>query len=115
MECGGGNCTGVRDKLMRVVIVHNSAAGENRYDRDSLVRLITRGGHETTYFASKNAAWKGAIDDRAEVVVVAGGDGTVAEVATSIVGRGVPIAVLPLGTANNISRALGQAKFTFED
>ena len=69
----------------------------------------------TSGFSSKDAAWKGAVDGFAEVVAVAGGDGTVEEVATAIAGRHLPIAVLPLGTANNISRALGQANFPFED
>jgi diacylglycerol kinase (ATP) len=103
------------DKLMRVVIVHNSGAGENQYDCDSLVRLIRRAGHEVAYFSSKDAAWKGAVDGFAEVVAVAGGDGTVEQVATAIAERHLPIAVLPLGTANNISRALGQANVAFED
>jgi diacylglycerol kinase (ATP) len=100
---------------MRVVIVHNSGAGENQYDRDSLVRLIRKAGHEAAYFPLKDAAWKGAVDGFAELVAAAGGDGTVEEVARAIAGRHLPIAVLPLGTANNISRALGQANFSFVD
>lgn len=100
---------------MRVLIIHNSRAGENQYDRDSLVRLIRRAGHEAAYFSLKDAAWKGAVDGFAEVVAAAGGDGTVEEVASAIAGRQLPIAVLPLGTANNISRALGQANLPFED
>jgi diacylglycerol kinase (ATP) len=48
-------------------------------------------------------------------LAAAGGDGTVEEVARAIAGRQLPIAVLPLGTANNISRALGQANVPFED
>ena len=100
---------------MRVVIVHNSRAGENQYDRDSLVRLIRRAGHEAAYFSLKDAAWKGAVYGLAELVAAAGGDGTVEEVARAIAGRHLPIAVLPLGTANNISRALGQANFPFEE
>jgi diacylglycerol kinase (ATP) len=100
---------------MRVVIVHNSRAGENPDDRDSLVRMIRRAGHEAAYFSLTDAAWKGAVDGLAEVVVAAGGDGTVEEVARAIAGRQLPIAVLPLGTANNISRALGQANIALED
>jgi diacylglycerol kinase family enzyme len=62
-----------------------------------------------------DAAWKGALDNFAEAVAAAGGDGTVGDVARAVAGRGLPIAVLPLGTANNISTALGQANFTIED
>jgi len=48
-------------------------------------------------------------------VVVAGGDGTVGKVARSLVGSRIPIAVLPMGTANNIARTLGLTGTTFQD
>jgi diacylglycerol kinase family enzyme len=40
-------------------------------------------------------------------VLAAGGDGTTAKVAYGLVDSGVPLSVLPLGTANNLARALG--------
>ena len=43
----------------------------------------------------------------AECVVVAGGDGTVARAGRVLAGGPVPMAILPLGTANNIARSLG--------
>lgn len=46
-------------------------------------------------------------DPPAELAVVAGGDGTVADALRALAGRGVPLAVLPLGTANNIAFTLG--------
>ena len=55
------------------------------------------------------------LDKRAGLVVVAGGDGTVARVARRMVGRGVPVAILPAGTANNIARSLGLLKQPFEE
>lgn len=39
-------------------------------------------------------------------MVVAGGDGTVAAAAGMIAGSSTPLAILPLGTANNIARSL---------
>ena len=48
-----------------------------------------------------------ALDDPGDLVVVAGGDGTVRAVASHLAGRGVPLTVLPMGTANNIGAALG--------
>jgi diacylglycerol kinase (ATP) len=43
----------------------------------------------------------------ADVVVVAGGDGTVARVAKQLAGTTIPMAILPMGTANNVARSLG--------
>jgi YegS/Rv2252/BmrU family lipid kinase len=40
-------------------------------------------------------------------VVVAGGDGTLNAAVQGLVGTGLPLAVLPLGTANNLARTLG--------
>ncbi len=40
-------------------------------------------------------------------VVVAGGDGSLNAAVQALVGTGLPLAVLPLGTANNLARTLG--------
>src|SRR5579872_4917753 len=40
-------------------------------------------------------------------VVAAGGDGTIGAVATQIAGSGLPLGILPLGTSNDVARALG--------
>jgi len=40
-------------------------------------------------------------------VAVAGGDGSVKVVAVALAGRKVPMAILPMGTANNIAKSLG--------
>ena len=40
-------------------------------------------------------------------VIAAGGDGTLNTVLQGLVGTGLPLAVLPLGTANNLARTLG--------
>ena len=48
-------------------------------------------------------------------MAVAGGDGTVGKVARSLVGSRIPIAVLPMGTANNVARTLGLTGTTFQD
>ena len=67
------------------------------------------------YQSSKDEGWEQALQDAGDVVAVAGGDGTVSRVAKRLVGRGIPLAPLPMGTANNISRTLGLAGLPIEE
>ena len=100
---------------MRVTLIHNPGAGKQEYDAKALRKLLRRAGHKPRYQSSKEKGWDRVLDKRADLVAVAGGDGTVASVARRMVGRGIPVAVLPMGTANNIARSLGLLKKSFED
>ena len=53
------------------------------------------------------ALTRDAVQDGADVVAAYGGDGTVSGVAEGLLGTGVPLAVLPGGTANVLSAELG--------
>src|SRR5688500_4560093 len=92
---------------MRVTVLHNPSAGDDTFDRKTLRKLLTAAGHTATYRSTKRKGWEKALDDPGDLAVVAGGDGTVAKVARRLAGRGVPMALLPSGTANNIARSLG--------
>ncbi|HET7595901.1 MAG TPA: diacylglycerol kinase family protein [Burkholderiales bacterium] len=93
---------------MRVVLVHNPGAGDaSAPDGKALKKLIRDAGHDVEYCSARGRKWLAAAKARGDVVAVAGGDGTVTRVACHLIGRGVPLAVLPLGTANNVSKSLG--------
>ena len=49
------------------------------------------------------------LGDALDLVAVSGGDGTLGEAAEALLGRGVPIAVLPAGTTNVVAREYGVA------
>lgn len=48
-----------------------------------------------------------AVGERPDLVLVAGGDGTVRVVCAELAGTGIPVAVLPGGTGNLLARNLG--------
>lgn len=49
----------------------------------------------------------GAADAGADLVIVLGGDGTLNEAVNGVAGTGVPLAILPGGQANVVTRSLG--------
>ena len=90
---------------MRIALLHNPASGR-RVALESLRGLLEREGHELVRTIGHCADLGTLADPPAELVVAAGGDGTVADAVRAIAGREVPLAVLPLGTANNIAFTL---------
>ena len=91
---------------MRATLFHNPTAGDGSTTANQLRSILTDAGYQVRY-QSTEKDWSSALDAPADLVVVAGGDGTVAKVAKALAGRDLPLAVLPFGTANNIAKALG--------
>jgi diacylglycerol kinase family enzyme len=95
---------------MRATLIHNPGAGDDRQPTaGQLEALIEEAGYKVRYQSTKEKGWTKVLKKTADLVIVAGGDGTVSKVARRLIGSGHPIAVLPVGTANNISRTLGLA------
>jgi diacylglycerol kinase (ATP) len=100
---------------VRVTLIHNPGAGKQASDGNDLKKLLHRAGHEVRYQSSKEDGWKKVLKKRADLVVIAGGDGTVGRVVRRMAEHDVPVALLPSGTANNIARSLGQLERPFEE
>jgi diacylglycerol kinase (ATP) len=96
----------------RVYVIANPAAGQGNFDvRDLNARFNAADIEWEILFTKK---WgdgatlvKRALDEGADVIAAYGGDGTVAEIGGAVSGTGVPLAILPGGTANVMSVDLG--------
>lgn len=93
---------------MRICLFWNPTAGDRLPLRD-ITGAIERAGHEITGILKKEDEVSAALRMDVDVVVAAGGDGTVARAGRALVDGTLPMAILPLGTANNIATSLGIA------
>lgn len=96
--------------MKKVTILHNPGSGDELYSEKDLVTLLEKAGYSCRYLSTKEDGWKNIKDDT-DLLVVAGGDGTVRKVANLMLGRKLkdktlPVILFPLGTANNIARTL---------
>jgi diacylglycerol kinase (ATP) len=96
-----------RLKDMQVTIIHNPGAGDAELSRGALLQAVREAGHVATYQSTKSPDYPSAVQEPGDVVLVAGGDGTLRRVALELHGRRTPVALLPLGTANNVAESLG--------
>ena len=92
---------------MRITLLHNPKAGDREHGKKQLMKALAKAGHHAIYQSTKEKGWKKALNKETDLVVAAGGDGTVGKVAARLVDTGIPLSALPLGTANNLGRSLG--------
>lgn len=93
---------------MRVTLVHNPAAGGGEHAGVDLQRALASRGDEVRV-ATVDAALGAALEEGSDLIVVAGGDGTVGRLVREVVRHAIatPVLVVPAGTANNVARSLG--------
>ena len=100
--------------MKNALILHNPTAGDGHTEKEELIRLVEIAGFKVDYVSTERDGWKNFSLLSADVLVVAGGDGTVRKLAKTLLKYHkshihVPVAVVPLGTANNIAKTLGIA------
>lgn len=94
---------------MFAILCHNPTAGLARHTRDDLLAALELAGIEAAYCSTKGDKFPYILNDRADLIIAAGGDGTVAKVIKTLPDRDTPIAIVPLGSANNVARTFGIA------
>jgi diacylglycerol kinase (ATP) len=92
---------------MRILLIHNPKAGDGKHSEKQLMSRLRKYGLQAFYQSIKERGWKQAFKKPVDIVIAAGGDGTVHKTAWQIMDSGIPLAILPLGTANNLARSLG--------
>lgn len=96
----------------RAIVLHNPGAGEGETSKRELIAKIQSAGFECSYSSTKEFRWENIETAKTDFLILAGGDGTVRKVAEELLVRKViekkmPLALLPMGTANNIAKTLG--------
>lgn len=98
---------------MRALLCHNPTAGSKGHDKDAILAALKLADIDVRYISLKSADWEAALKEALkknfDFLVAAGGDGTIGKVLTALPSRSIPVALLPLGTANNAARSLGIA------
>jgi len=95
-----------------VIVIFNPAAGQRRSGRLWRVLDILSGNgirirlEETRHAGHATILAREAAREPDRLVVAAGGDGTIAEVANGLAGSPARLGVIPLGTANVLAREL---------
>lgn len=96
----------------KIHLVHNPTAGKEEYSQREILEFLAKGHQDVRYVSTDFPGWEKFLEEDPDLIIVAGGDGTVHKLAGVLwneKGKKVfpPIRVLPTGTANNIARTLG--------
>ncbi len=101
-----------------ITLIHNPIAGNGRARRklDATLRALGRLGARVTVLETGGPGHARDLarectekppSGRPDILVVAGGDGTLNEAANGILGTSLPLAVIPMGTVNLLAMELG--------
>lgn len=104
--------------MQLIHLIHNPTAGDETHNKEHLIAAIEAAGFGCRYNSTKEPGWK-ALDESASLIAVAGGDGTVRKVVRQMLKKKttteIPLAVLAMGTANNIAKTFNLTNNTEQE
>jgi diacylglycerol kinase family enzyme len=94
---------------MQATLIYNrNAGGSDALDAEEALDALRDAGYEPVYRPTRQEKdLDSALEHVEGLVVAAGGDGTLRAIITRLIGKDKPLAVIPMGTANNVGGALG--------
>ena len=99
--------------ISHVIILHNPLSGRHSQRRlKKIITLLQRQQVKVTDYkvydlADIRNATQRALSATPDLIIAAGGDGTINQIATQLCHHQIPLAVLPFGTANVLAHSLG--------
>ncbi|MEX2513264.1 MAG: diacylglycerol kinase family protein [Cyclobacteriaceae bacterium] len=91
---------------MDIHLIYNETAGDGDHSIPRILKSLKNHSANVVVFNKKSSKLKHFLKKKCDFLLIAGGDGTVGKVLKKMVEDPVPIAVLPLGNANNIAESL---------
>ena len=96
---------------LAVVLNDTSGSGDSATKAKQLGEIFTAAGRESRIVLARGGdelrmAMKRAVEDGCDSLVAGGGDGTINTAASLLVGRDIPLGVIPLGTLNHFAKDL---------
>jgi YegS/Rv2252/BmrU family lipid kinase len=102
--------------MRKALVLYNPASGNQQAQRkaavESVLEVLRAAGLEvrasqTGSSAEATAQARAAVTEGSDVIFACGGDGTVHDILQGMAGSQVPLAIIPLGTANALAHDLG--------
>lgn len=99
--------------MIRIHFIVNPIAGHGNtaLTKEELQPYFINGVHDltlkvTAYKAHAIELTKASIQEKADIIVACGGDGTINEVATCLIGTGIALGIVPMGSGNGLASNL---------
>ncbi|UZD22917.1 diacylglycerol kinase family protein [Algoriphagus halophytocola] len=92
---------------MKIILLYNPTAGEEDFPLGKIISSLENQGARVLAQNTTEEKFEKVFDLIFDLIIIAGGDGTVEKILLEIRDTNIPIAILPYGNANNIACSLG--------